>query len=512
MINNTQLFAANYGNSPFYINKNQQQIQQPQNYPNNNHLVYKNLQNQKLKQNQHIVQVKNNPQYMNQVQPIKNAQNQYNLTNQNNKLGPGIQKINPKIQNLNNIPNQFRENNPTIPQNIQHLQAQKKQPIINPKDKQLLGANYLNPNQTHNLQTVSPNQRTHLNHHYQQQPQDHKNHHQHNIPQKQQNQILQKTNLEENLTNTIAVIPSQPIQNPNQQQKLKNGAPQENIKKSATLMTIKSLSDLPYDAYPKAEYSVKPFNNIAGYASNTYNGKAKDYNEDMLKVQIKDKGNLHISYFGVFDGHGGDKCSKFLKENMHTFLFHSKSFPLNPLLATRDAFKTAESEFMKKAIQNNKLVDRSGSCALISLIINNNLFSINLGDSRALYSRNAGKELYQISRDHKPNDPKEKARIEKAGGKVFYANKVTVNGKEVALKEEQFGKGFTFPYRLWPSGLAVSFFIKFFKVVRTIGDYYSKISSLGGKEGTNIYQPCVNLIQLDTESDFILLGCKIYFL
>ena len=79
-----------------------------------------------------------------------------------------------------------------------------------------------------------------------------------------------------------------------------------------------------------------------------------------------------------------------------------------------------------------------------------------MGDSRALYSRDGGKQLYQITRDHKPNDPKEKARIEKAGGKVYYANETVINGVKVKLKEEQFGPGFKFPYRLHPSGLAVS--------------------------------------------------------
>jgi hypothetical protein len=44
------------------------------------------------------------------------------------------------------------------------------------------------------------------------------------------------------------------------------------------------------------------------------------------------------------------------------------------------------------------------------------------------------------------------------GGKVYYANKTVVNGVEVILKKEQFGKGFTFPYRLSPSGLAVSIY------------------------------------------------------
>ena len=82
---------------------------------------------------------------------------------------------------------------------------------------------------------------------------------------------------------------------------------------------------------------------------------------------------------------------------------------------------------------------------------------INLGDSRALYSRDGGKKLYQITRDHKPNDDIEKKRIEKHGGTVYYANKQVINGVEVTFKEEDFGKNFTFPYRLSPSGLAVSF-------------------------------------------------------
>ena len=84
------------------------------------------------------------------------------------------------------------------------------------------------------------------------------------------------------------------------------------------------------------------------------------------------------------------------------------------------------------------------------------LYAINLGDSRALYSRDGGKEYYQITRDHKPNDPKERARIENAGGQVYYANKTVINGVEVTLKEEQFGPGFKFPYRFAPSGLSVS--------------------------------------------------------
>ena len=470
MKNNPQLFTPNY--QPILNNANQQ-IQQPQVRPQkqvypNNQVFYQNQQNQNIHNQklyqQQIPQAQNNPQYMKQIQLMQNAQKQYiqNPKNQPNIMaGQGLPKTYPQTQIPNNMANQYKLNNanPTVPQKVQHQQIQNQQPTLNPKDKAKLATSHLNLSKTANLEPVTQNQPTHLiiqqkqqqmhqHHHHQQQP--HQHHHQQAA--QQQNP---KTKVEENITNTVAMIPPQPIQNQNQpQEKLKTAQP--NTKKSATFMTVKSLANLPYNEYPQAEYSSHSINNIAGYGSNSYNGFAKNYNEDMLKVEFKEAG---ISYFGIFDGHGGDTCSKFLKKNMHTYLFNSSHFPNNPIEATRDAFKTAETEFKKIAIQNNKLVDKSGSCAVMALIINNLIYAINLGDSRALYSRKGGQEFYQITRDHKPNDPKEKARIEKAGGKVFYANFQMVNGQKVVLKEEQFGPGFTFPWRLLPSGLAVSFYI-----------------------------------------------------
>ena len=236
-------------------------------------------------------------------------------------------------------------------------------------------------------------------------------------------------------------------------------------KKTASFMTVNSLAVLPYTNYPVAEFSSKPFLNISGYACNTYNGKIKNFNEDKVKVQYKVEKTYYvnnkeykalISYFGIFDGHGGDNCSNYLKKSLDTILFKQSMFPNNVVESVRETFNTVENNFKQFAVKGNKLADKSGSCAVISLIVNDILYSINLGDSRALYSRDSGKEFYQITRDHKPNDPKEQARIERAGGKVYYANKAVVNGVEVTLKEEQFGPNFKFPYRLSPSGLAVS--------------------------------------------------------
>ena len=115
---------------------------------------------------------------------------------------------------------------------------------------------------------------------------------------------------------------------------------------------------------------------------------------------------------------------------------------------------------MSQAIdKNSNIVDKSGSCACVILIINDTLYAINLGDSRALLSSNNGQTLSQITRDHKPDDPIERERIENAGANIYYANKIMVDGNPVVLKESDYGEGFTFPYRINPGGMCVSFIL-----------------------------------------------------
>ena len=223
-----------------------------------------------------------------------------------------------------------------------------------------------------------------------------------------------------------------------------------NLVKTATLMTVNTLSNLPLTEYLKAEYSSKPFYNISGYAFNSYNGKDNKYNEDRTKTIINYPKKLivkgttispHISYFGIFDGHGGEGCSNFLTDKLDSFLFNSKFFPAEPIKAIKEAFFISENTFMNQAIDRNKktLVDKSGSCACIILIVNDILYAINLGDSRALLSSDNGQHLRQITRDHKPNDPIEKRRIEKSGAKVIYEDDTV--------------------YRIIPGGIAVSFIL-----------------------------------------------------
>ena len=240
-------------------------------------------------------------------------------------------------------------------------------------------------------------------------------------------------------------------------------------------LNISSLANLEYGLYPPVELSTNSFNKISGYGANSYNGIAKNYNEDRIKVILNyklnktnqsTKGNItspNISYFGLYDGHGGNKCSNFLQEKLHTFLFNSDYFPLYTLQAIYEAYSKAEQEFQSIAFdsQKNILLDKSGSCSISIIIIDEWCYVTNLGDSRALFSFDSGKFLFQISRDHKPQDFIERVRIEKYGGRIYKDTRIKVNGQKIHVKEKDM-PGFIFPYRVSPGNLSVSFYINFF--------------------------------------------------
>ena len=239
-------------------------------------------------------------------------------------------------------------------------------------------------------------------------------------------------------------------------------------------LSISILSNLKFGNYPAVELSPNSFFVISGYGANSYNGTVRKYNEDRLKIILDYKLkkvltdsngqiiNPKISYFAIYDGHGGEKCSNFLQKNLHENLFSSDEFPLNPLIAIYQAYEKTELDFESIAFdkENKKLLDKSGSCALSALIIDEYCFITYLGDSRAIYSFDSGKSLYQVTRDHKPNDNVERARIIKAGGKIYKDTRLKVDGLKVRVNEKD-APGFKFPYRVSPGNLAVSIYIIF---------------------------------------------------
>ena len=234
-------------------------------------------------------------------------------------------------------------------------------------------------------------------------------------------------------------------------------------------LNLSILCNLNFKNYPMIQLSANPFSKIIGYGANSYNGTVRQYNEDRIKIILDHKTNKscsingkvinpNISYFAIYDGHGGNGCTNFLQENLHNYIFNSEFFPQKPLGAIYQAYEKAEKNFTAKAFDynNNKLLDKSGSCSLSALIIDENCYMTYLGDSRAIYSYDSGNQLFQVTRDHKPNHPIEASRIQLAGGKVYKDTRLKVNGVKIKVDEKQ-AAGINFPYRVYPGNLSVNF-------------------------------------------------------
>lgn len=104
------------------------------------------------------------------------------------------------------------------------------------------------------------------------------------------------------------------------------------------------------------------------------------------------------------------------------------NFPANPKEAIISGFQEAENEFIYKYALNQygEIEDRSGSCAILVLVVDSTMYIANVGDSRCVLSMNNGKAV-ALSRDHKPNDELETMRITEAGGKVYQYNTLIKN-------------------------------------------------------------------------------------
>lgn len=159
---------------------------------------------------------------------------------------------------------------------------------------------------------------------------------------------------------------------------------------------------------------------VRAYAANTNQGLVRNYNEDRVSIIlniVKPEHRQHeewpkCSFFGVYDGHGGHACAEFLRDNLHHYVIKEESFPWNPKEAMLKGFLKAEEHFMEMCLGkdengNQTLVERSGSCAIVVLIVGEVCFVGNVGDSRALMSSNGGEIVQALSDDHKPSEQEE---------------------------------------------------------------------------------------------------------
>ncbi|WFD22689.1 protein-serine/threonine phosphatase [Malassezia equina] len=129
-----------------------------------------------------------------------------------------------------------------------------------------------------------------------------------------------------------------------------------------------------------------------------------------------------VSFFAVYDGHGGANVARYSGRTVHSRLLELPEFKEKQWeAALRRSFLKTDEDLRSDPVYAN---DTSGCTAVAALIVpqegakGRTIYVANAGDSRSVLGL-AG-EAKAMSYDHKPGNPEEHSRILNAGGFVEF--------------------------------------------------------------------------------------------
>lgn len=152
------------------------------------------------------------------------------------------------------------------------------------------------------------------------------------------------------------------------------------------------------------------------YSVCLHRGRRKLMEDSFLVTTNNDNG-----VYGVFDGHGsqGSECATLCSDTVNEY---AKSFgEWNMKVET--GFKEALDRAHEASLES---IEKGGSTACCAYVSDSKLWVANIGDSRCVLSKKG--TAIPLSRDHKPDDPEERKRVESQGGQVVYYNGWRVEG------------------------------------------------------------------------------------
>ncbi|VAH29727.1 unnamed protein product [Triticum turgidum subsp. durum] len=124
--------------------------------------------------------------------------------------------------------------------------------------------------------------------------------------------------------------------------------------------------------------------------------------------------SMVLGLFAIFDGHLGHTVPDFLRAHLFDNILSEPEFLSDTKNAIRKAYLLTDEKILEKAAE----LGRGGSTAVTAILISSNdsvkLVVANIGDSRAVISKNGKAE--QLSVDHEPS--MEREIIEEKGGFV----------------------------------------------------------------------------------------------
>lgn len=251
----------------------------------------------------------------------------------------------------------------------------------------------------------------------------------------------------------------------------------------------------------------------------------RDHMEDYFDVayQLKDCDQPNSNdlpydyfYFGIFDGHGGHEAAEFAKKNLCKSIVDSKDFwsedDHDVMRAIREGYAKTQAAMRKempKWFKTGKfLPSTAGTTASVLFIKNGKFYTGHVGDSRIIISKEHPETKQWISddltEDHKPENPSEVRRIERAGGAVktkigihrvvwsrpVLANDLTDKLRNIYGAKETDGddanlKQLTSSYPIDESLVESYQRVPFLSIARSLGDFWS----INPMSGLNIVSP-----------------------
>ncbi|KAG2398834.1 protein phosphatase 2C 27 [Vigna angularis] len=175
-----------------------------------------------------------------------------------------------------------------------------------------------------------------------------------------------------------------------------------------------------------------------------------------------------VSFYGVFDGHGGKSAAQFVRDNLPRFIVEDVNFPLELEKVVKRSFLETDAAFLKSSSQEPSL--SSGTTALTAIVFGRSLLVANAGDCRAVLSRHG--RAIEMSKDHRPNCVNERTRVLSLGG---FIDDGYLNG--------QLG------------------------ITRAIGDWHLEgMKGTSGREGPLSAEPELKMMTLTKEDEFLIIA------
>jgi serine/threonine protein phosphatase PrpC len=143
--------------------------------------------------------------------------------------------------------------------------------------------------------------------------------------------------------------------------------------------------------------------------------------EDAHTIILNMQNHLDTGFFGIFDGHSGSTCSKYVAELLPKNL--DKLSQWNEHDITRVVMNT-DQDFLDSEEYKNKDDGSAGIFTIASYDESTSKYTLlnaNIGDSRTVLAQKQSDGSYlaiACTQDHKPTNDEERKRIEEAGGFV----------------------------------------------------------------------------------------------